>query len=216
MQPLVARILLNHMRPHISPIMQQAASLDPAQRRFLSKVAFWLLFVYLEMYVLELAAPELLIDVGVAFVLAFVFKATELGRRPNLFALNAGIFASLAIACVRQMSMVVVLDFTVLGLLTALEIRNRKQVFLWLLTGDHLASIFFNPWCLATAMKTSPPIAAHVIARVFGALLAIVLVLRQRHRWLEPERLAKNTSTTAPPRQRPLTVAEWEARNSRN
>lgn len=200
------------MRLH-SPIASQAGSLSPRQRQILTHLAFWFLFLYLELF----AGTDryLLGGVLAAGILAAV--VSPLRARFSFVSLHVGILVALVGAYLTEGSPFAIIDAALLGLLVALELTNRNLALLALVAIEHAAALFLNPWCDISSAQPSPQVASHVVARCFGVALAIGVLARK---WLfkgeDQSRhvSAATTPTTTPRERRPLTVAEWEAREA--
>jgi hypothetical protein len=77
---------------------------------------------------------------------------------------------------------------------------------------QHCAALFLSPWSMVSQMKASPLIGSHVMARALAVALAVAIAFRQHGNPLDPERV-RPAAPPDPRPPRPLSVAEWEARN---
>jgi hypothetical protein len=195
----------------ISPVVGHIRDLDSQQRRLAKRIAFWFLFAYLELYIFEAAAQDLLAAIGLAaFGVFVILRSTELGRRPHFTVLNGAIVGTLFWSGWRQNSSAIAIDAAILGTLVGLELIHRSSLFLLLVAFEHGCAVFFSPWSRLADMKHSPEIAAHVSARVLAIILAVAVAFHAHSRRQDPDRII--IEPQEPPRRRPLTAAEWDAK----
>lgn len=179
----------------------------------MSKILFWFLFVYLEIYTLSVSAISLLVVVLATTAAILVLRSTAVGRRPNLIVLNGAIAICLFWSAIQQDDMRFLADGACLLALLSLEIAHRRRALLFAIALEHVAGLLFSPWSLLSIMKDSPLIAGQATARAFAVALAVAIALRRHEREPDPERVMPMPTQ---PTHRPLTVAEWEARHSRD
>jgi hypothetical protein len=192
-------------------ILAQIQRLGPEQGRTFDKIVFWSLFLYLQVWVLGAAARDLLVAIGIGTVLVLLFRRTEAGQRMSFIMLHGAILASLAwTQFTTGVVPLAMIDLGVLATLAVLELTSRSKTILFLIAAEHGLALWLSPWSDASAMKATAVMSAHVVARVFAAVMVLAIALRP---------LVRDRMETAQPEpqssqpHRPLTVAEWEARH---
>lgn len=81
---------------------------------------------------------------------------------------------------------------------------------LFLIAAEHGLALVLSPWSDASAMKATAVMSAHVVARVFAAVMVLAIALRPP----VPDPTEPPHPQPQPsPSHRPLTVAEWEAQH---
>src|SRR5229473_1575703 len=114
-------------KSHFGPIIGQIRQLDPVQRRAGQKILFWILFFYLQVWILEGASKPLLAFIVAFGLVATAFPRTQLGQRGSFLTLNGAISVAILLSAVPHPSAVLFVDGALLGTLTALEITHRSR-----------------------------------------------------------------------------------------
>ena len=195
-------------------IAAQVRRLTTEQGRRFDKILFWLLLLYLEVWAFQCIARDLLAGIAISTFIAAVLRRTALGRRSSFLVLHGAVLVSLVCAAVTSpLRVVLIADAGLLATLVAVELANSSRLTLLLIGVEHVLGLLLSPWSPAFAIQTSA-IGAHVVARSFAVVLVLSILLRARfdkdnappYKPPEPQK---------PPR-RPLTVAEWEKRPTRD
>ncbi|HKO56619.1 MAG TPA: hypothetical protein VJ276_12135 [Thermoanaerobaculia bacterium] len=184
-------------REVVNPLLRDLRQLEPQQRRKLRQLCFWMLFVYLEWTYFEVAILPLVAGAAAGGLLLL---HPSLRTRPSFVVLHAAILGGLAVGWLATSDWHVLLDFELLGALAVLELLHRKTALLLLLAAEHGA---------AAATGGFTPLA---IARVFAVIMLLAIVVRRRMPVVFEEQKPV-PPPPAPPRTKPMTVAQWEARN---
>src|SRR5205807_4665701 len=106
----------------------------------------------------------------------------------------------------------VMIDLGVLATLAVLELTRRSKTILFLIVAEHGLALWLSPWSDASAMKATAIMSAHVVARVFAAVMVLAIALRSQVR----DPIGTHPEPQPSPPRRPLTVAEWEVRHPGN
>lgn len=195
--------------PFLSPIYHELDGLEPGQRNRARQIGFWVLFAYVNLWWLEMAAPALVIATLGILAAAFLPMLRPVVRRPHFTAMNAGILGAMLLDLLVRPTTTMTIDALLVGAAFAAGLSSSKLRWTAAAGVVHAASIFWNPWCSLETMNTSPAIAAHGFARMFAAGLAAAIVIHAYlRRAMPPPPVAP-----APPPAKPLTVAQWEAQN---
>lgn len=191
-------------------ILRQIQQLTPEQGRTFDKIVFWFFFLYMEVWAYVAVAPDLLAGVGIATLVVLLLRKREVGRCASFFVLHVALLASLAYAIVVAMDVVVIVDFTVLAGLTVRELTHRSRALLIAIAVEHILGLVISPWSQVSLMKDSAAVAAHAVARALAVIMVLFIAARMR-----PSTVESSPQAAAPekPRRRPLTVAQWEAKN---
>jgi hypothetical protein len=209
-----ASLSSNRPNPLLNPIIHEIQGLSPEQRRKVRHILFWALLVYLQFTWFGVAGMPLLLPAGLLVVATFFARTVVIGRRPTFVALHGAILCGMIISAVQGESWRLVGDFTALGALTVLELNHSRPGLLIAVAGEHVAGLAWNPWSSIVLMNNEelPFVGAAALWRIFAIIMIVAL-------WFRVFGLPRFEPRVAPVPEtkpsRPLTVAEWEARNPR-
>lgn len=196
--------------PFLDPHYYELDKLDAEQKRTIRQVLFWVLLVYLQFTWFGLAALPLLIPAAVAGGVAFAWRRRE--GRPTFIALHAGMLVAMVVSLLRAGSWIVVADFAIVGALVTLELSHRRAGLLAALAFAHACGLVWSPWSRIAQMND--PAVAHIgaaaLVRLFAIVMLIAVLVRTR---LVPRLVPPPVAQPEPPKSKPMTVAQWEARN---
>ncbi|MGH7486351.1 MAG: hypothetical protein ACRD3J_30360 [Thermoanaerobaculia bacterium] len=177
------------------------------------QILFWVLLVYLEVNWFGVAAARLLWPAAIIGLGALVARRSILASRPSFIAAHIALLVTMVSSVIHSGSWLLLADFAVLGALVTLELAHRKPALLLMIALEHTVAIVVNPWSAVRLMNHTeiPAVGAVALLRIFTIIIVIAIFVRQV---LVPRFTPVPVPAPEPAKaSRPLTVAEWEARN---
>ena len=203
--------------PGTGHILQQIQRLDSEQRRKVRQICFWALLGYLEWTWYGQSMLPFLAAVTAMAVVVLILRRSEIGRRPSIVILHGALFVLMIRALLLVPSWPLLLDFAILGALVALELNHQRAFLLVAIAAEHAVGLAWDPWSDIRLM-TRPEFAelgSVALARVFAMIMVVAILIRVyvAPRFVRLEDDGEQQPPPAPKPSRPLTVAQWEARN---